>query len=149
MLDLPQNGTILHCVMAERDASVPSKDQAPTVLYHGACPVCGIEIGHYQSYCETASVSIAWSDISNGKQSEALVASGLDREDAKRRMTVIDAQGNLHRGVDAFIVLWEAMPRYRWMAKGVRQPIVYPLAQLIYDRILAPVLYAWNKRAGR
>ena len=122
---------------------------APTALYHGACPICGTEIRHYQKYCDAQDIGLAWSDISEGVASEALEASGLEREDAKRRMTVIDSEGQLHRGVDAFILLWGAMPRYRWMAKAVSLPGIYQLGNFVYDRILAPGLYAWNRRAGR
>ena len=121
----------------------------PTALYHGACPICGTEIRHYQRYCDAQSLDVAWSDISEGVPSEALEAAGLDREDAKRRMTVLGPDGTVHRGVDAFVVLWGAMPRYRWMARAVSLPVIYTLACLVYDRILAPGLYAWNRRAGR
>lgn len=129
--------------------SEPSATKAPTALYHGACPICGTEIRHYQAYCARNDIGIAWSDISSGVVSSALDASGLDREDAKRRMTAIDADGTLHRGVDAFILLWGAMPRYRRLAHFVQLPVIYRVANFVYDRILAPLLYKWNRKAGR
>jgi predicted DCC family thiol-disulfide oxidoreductase YuxK len=122
---------------------------APIALYHGACPICGTEISHYQRYCGAESLAIGWEDISTGAAAPTLDRLGIDREDAKRRMTVVGADGAVHRGVDAFLVLWREMPRYRPLARVVALPGVYHLGRLVYDHVLAPGLYAWNKRRGR
>lgn len=120
-----------------------------TALYHGACPICGTEIRHYRRYAEDRAIRLGWEDISTGVDAPLLDALGLDREDAKRRMTVLDADGQVHRGVDAFLVLWREMPRYRRLADFIALPGVYHLARIVYDRLLAPALYAWNHRRGR
>lgn len=124
-------------------------DGRVTALYHGACPVCSAEISHYQGYCERQAVVIGWADISSGVDAPILEELGLDREDVKRRMTVLDAEGNVHRGVDAFLVLWRQMPRYRTLARLAALPGVYHLGAALYDWVLAPALYAWNRRRGR
>lgn len=122
---------------------------APTALYHGACPICGTEINHYRRYCAERGIDVGWTDISDGTDGTALSEIDLDREDAKKRMTVIGADGVVHRGVDAFIVLWAHMPRYRWLSRLVALPGLHWLADKVYEGLLAPMLYAWNRRRGR
>ena len=51
-------------------------------------------------------------------------------------------------GVDAFIVLWRDIPRYRPLAWFANLPIIYTLAGLLYDYILAPMLYWINTKKG-
>lgn len=118
-----------------------------TTLYNGSCPVCSFEIGQYRRYCETLDAPLTWADIS--REDDWLLRLGLSREEAKRRLHVVDADGRLHVGLDAFIALWQRMPRYRFLARIAGARPVRPVAAWIYDRILAPALFAWNKRAGR
>ena len=134
-----------------RDSDLHDEQEvgAPVALYHGACPVCSLEIGHYQNYCAREDIDLGWEDISSGTTAPVLNSHGIDREDAKRRMTVIASDGTVHRGVDAFIVLWKEMPRYRLLSRIVAVPGIYHLGALVYDYLLAPALYAWNRRRGR
>lgn len=124
-------------------------DGVVNALYHGACPVCNAEISHYQRYCERQAVRVGWTDVSSGRDAPVLAELGLDREDVKRRMTVVDADGRIHRGVDAFLILWRQMPRYQRIARIIALPGIYQVSKLLYDRILAPVLYTWNRKRGR
>jgi predicted DCC family thiol-disulfide oxidoreductase YuxK len=124
-------------------------DGAPTALYHGACPICGTEIDHYKRYCAERGIEMGWTDISDGTDTALLDRLGLDREDAKKRMTVVGPDGTVHRGVAAFILMWERMPRYRWLARLVSLPGLHWLADKVYEGLLAPALYAWNRRRGR
>jgi hypothetical protein len=41
------------------------------------------------------------------------------------------------------------MPRYRWLARCVSFPVVYPVAVCLYDYLLAPGLYQWHLRRTR
>lgn len=127
----------------------PKDDDSVTALYHGACPVCSFEISHYQGVCERRSIRVGWSDISSGVDAPILDELGLDREDVKRRMTVLDRNGTVHRGIDAFIVLWREIPGYRHLARVIALPVIHPVCAILYDHLLAPVLYRWNKRRGR
>jgi hypothetical protein len=41
---------------------------------------------------------------------------------------VLDGDGRWQRGVDAFLVIWQQLPAYRWLAKlvtalGLRRPL--------------------------
>ncbi len=114
-----------------------------TTFYNRDCPVCRMEIDHYRALDERLSLGLGWRDIA--AEPDALIAFGIDGEAAKRRLYVLDDHGRLHGGVDAFLLIWQRIPRYRWLARLVGARGVKPVAALIYDRLLAPVLVAFNR----
>jgi predicted DCC family thiol-disulfide oxidoreductase YuxK len=120
---------------------------ACTTFYNGACPVCRLEIAHYRRLDDVAGGRLGWTDVT--REPEALAAFGLERMDVLRRLHVVDGQGRVHVGVDAFLVLWRTMPRYRRLAGFVGARAVKPVATFVYDRLLAPTLFAWNRARGR
>ncbi|WP_223424700.1 thiol-disulfide oxidoreductase DCC family protein [Tateyamaria pelophila] len=111
------------------------------VLYNAACPVCRAEIEHYAAYSAQHALPIRFQDLNAGQ----LEAWGLTTEDAARRLHVMKEEV-LYSGIPAFIILWQDMPRYRWLARIVAVPGIYWLAVQTYDHILAPLLYRWHKR---
>ncbi len=117
----------------------------PVCYYNGACPVCRFEIEHYKNGPDGETVR--WHDL--GSDPEALAAFGIDRAEARRRLHVLDEAGRLHEGVDAFILIWQRMPRYQWLGRFVARRPVRPVAAALYDRVLAPLLFYWNKWRGR
>jgi predicted DCC family thiol-disulfide oxidoreductase YuxK len=119
--------------------------ERPVCYYNGACPVCRFEIEHYKNGPDGGAVR--WHDL--GSDPEALAAYGIDGAGAKRRLHVLDEAGELHSGVDAFILLWQRMPRYRWLARIVASRPLRPLAAALYDNVLAPLLFHWNRWRGR
>lgn len=133
----------------DSSAVAPEDDGRLTTLYHGACPVCGREVAHYRRYAQDRALPLGWEDISDGRAAPLMAAHGIDREAAKKRLHVVTPDGRLLSGVDAFQALWAEMPRYRRLARLVGLPLVKPIARLVYDRLLAPTLYAFNRRAGR
>ena len=66
---------------------------------------------------------------------------GISADAAARRLHV-RRDGRIASGVEAFVMLWAAMPRYRLLARVVALPGLRHLAGVIYNRILAPRLYA-------
>ncbi|MDJ0684008.1 MAG: DUF393 domain-containing protein [Alphaproteobacteria bacterium] len=118
-----------------------------TTFYNGACPICGAEINHYKRISDGQGARLGWRDISADRA--ALAARGVTGDAILKRLHVLDAEGRLLVGVDAFIALWSAMPRYRWLGRLAALPGIKQIAGLIYDGILAPALFAWNRRKGR
>ena len=137
--------------ICRRMTDTPPSPDSITTLYNGGCPVCSMEINHYQRLCDRDGIALGWVDIA--RDEATLARLGLTREEAERRLHVIDGEGRLLAGVDAFQALWRRMPRYRWLATLVDQPVVRPVAILVYDRVLAPGLVLYNRirrrRAGR
>ena len=115
----------------------------PTTLYNGACPVCGPEVRRYQRLDARHGGDLGWRDIA--QDPAVLQDLGLDLEDVKERLHVVDGEGRIHIGVDAFAVLWAELPGHRWLAATIKAPVIRPVARFVYDRILAPALYRWNQ----
>ncbi len=109
------------------------------VLYNAECPVCNFEISHYRDYSQNADLPIAFDDLNSAQ----LARWGLTQDTAARRLYV-QKGGELISGIPAFIVLWQDMPKYRWLARLVSLPVVHFLANLAYDYALAPIIYRWH-----
>ena len=109
------------------------------VLYNGDCPVCSFEIGHYARYCGDRALPLRFDDLNTAD----LAPWGLDADTAARRLYVMK-DGALLSGIPAFLVLWADMPRYRWLARVVGLPGIRQVAEISYDRVLAPLIYRWH-----
>ena len=99
-----------------------------TVLFDGGCPLCSREIAHYRKL--TSLIPIQWVDIIG--DDEILRELGLKREDAMAEFHVLDDTGQLHKGADGFVVLWQALPYYRWLASICRTLRLLPLMRYFY-----------------
>lgn len=129
----------------QRAASLTLMDQAGTrVLYNHDCPVCRAEITHYQDYAGREGLAIGFDDLNHVD----LGMWGVTADQAARRLHVVH-DGQVVSGIPAFILLWQQMPRYRWLARLVGLPVVRQIAVLVYDRILAPALYWTHLRRLR
>ena len=117
-------------------------DQPTEVLYNEACPVCRREVHHYRRLTETAALPVTYDDLGDAS---ALARWGIDADQAARRLHV-RKDGRVLAGIPAFVALWQEVPRYRWLARLVSLPGVHGLACAVYDRLLAPALYAWHRR---
>ena len=110
------------------------------VLYNADCSVCNFEISHYKKYADKQSIDIKFEDLNKTN----LEPWGVNKDDATKRMHV-EKDGVIYGGVDAFIKLWEDMPRYKLLANIAKQPGLYQIGTVVYDKILAPALYYKNK----
>jgi predicted DCC family thiol-disulfide oxidoreductase YuxK len=117
-------------------SSTQLRDDSLRVLYNGSCPICSKEIGHYQRYSEGEGLPIAYDDL----MTEAREGWTIDEASAAKALRVRRGDQVLV-GVDAFLTLWEALPRYRLLARLVRLPVVFTLARWVYDGVLAPALF--------
>lgn len=120
------------------DPAPHSTEEPPetAVLYNAECAVCRFEITQYERYSEDKSLSIGFEDLNRTD----LNPWGLTQDQAARRL-YLRKDGALLSGIPAFLVLWSDMPRYRWLARIVGLPGIRQIACLIYDRLLAPILY--------
>jgi predicted DCC family thiol-disulfide oxidoreductase YuxK len=119
-----------------------SKTHHTEVLYNAACPVCSREIDHYAKITENQALQITYSDLNSA---DTCAAWNISPDQAARRLHV--RKGNdILSGIPAFIALWQDIPRYRWLARVVGWPGVRQIATLLYDRVLAPLLYVSHQR---
>ena len=108
-----------------------------TVLFNGDCKICSKEICVYQTYGAGRELPIDFKDIN----AIDLAPFGLTRNETARQLHVIKNY-ELFKGVKAFVVLWNEMPRYRFLARIFSLPGVTDVAQFFYYHIIARYLYA-------
>ena len=115
---------------------VSSSKLNTTVLFNGDCEICSKEICVYQSYGASKELPIDFRDINDTD----LDSFGLTREETARQLHVIK-DSELFVGVKAFIVLWNEMPKYRFLAKIFSLPGMEKIAQLFYYHLISRYLY--------
>lgn len=114
-----------------------------TVCFNGSCPVCRAEIEHYRRLAGE-DAGIAWLDVA--ADPAAAERLGIGGEAGFRRLHSVDAAGRVQAGLAAFDSLWSRLPRYRRLARLARWPVLRPLMSAVYERILAPAVYALHRR---
>lgn len=110
------------------------------VYYNSACPVCkaGIE-GQME---KGASCEVQWADV---HKDNALVSEvNGELEFVRERLHVVDEQGKLHVGFDAFLAIWKNSPTERWKARVFGLPVIKQLCRIAYN-LFAAALYKWNR----
>jgi predicted DCC family thiol-disulfide oxidoreductase YuxK len=103
-----------------------SEPDLPVVFFDGGYPLCRREIAHYRRI-DTAK-RLCWVDAAG--EPEALSRHGLCLEAAMAQLHVLHGTGHWHRCIDAFLVIWQQLPAYRWLAKiitalGLRRPLAF------------------------
>jgi predicted DCC family thiol-disulfide oxidoreductase YuxK len=106
------------------------------VLFNEDCPICNAEIRHYRKYAETNGIELHFDEL--GETDLSLY--GVSKDQGAKRLHVI-SDGKVIHGLPAFQKLWTQMPRYKFLAIVTSFPIIREISGLIYDKILAPILY--------
>ncbi|MCU0830321.1 MAG: DUF393 domain-containing protein [Rhizobiaceae bacterium] len=106
----------------------------PRAFYDGECPVCRLEVRHYQ---RIAGDAVDWVDVCATPDAELLaLADGKTRDDLLGAMHVRDGDG-WAIGVAAFPALWARLPVWRRFTWVFKVPGVNPLAAFAYRGFLA------------
>lgn len=117
------------------------EDATLRVLYNADCPVCRAEIGHYATLASALDLPIRFDDLN----SPDLSLWGVSSDAAARRLHVLH-DGRVVAGIEAFRLIWQEIPRYRWLARVTGWPGMRQAAALIYDRLAAPLVYGAHLR---
>ena len=115
------------------------------ILYNGRCPICRAEIVHYQRVAEVSGAPLTFEDLHDADLGEW----ELTPEQAMRRLHARPTGEEIVSGITAFALIWDHMPKLRWLARVVRAPIIGTLAALAYNHIAAPALYQLHLRRER
>lgn len=129
-----------HPLPAGPAAALP--DAGLCVYYDGGCPLCRAEIAAYQR--TEGGDTLHWVDAHAAPA--AALGAGLGREAALARLHVRRGDGQLLHGAQAFVAIWEALPRWRALARLARLPGVTPLLELGY-RVFLRVRPLWRPAA--
>ena len=98
------------------------------VFYDGKCGLCSKEISYYQKISPGG--TFEWIDITRNK--DLALEEGFTYENSLKLLHVKDEKNELKIGVDAFIVIWSALPKFKILAKIATLPIVSWILQKAY-----------------
>ena len=109
------------------------------VYFNNSCKICKAEIDLYK---KEKIEEIEWIDITDNylAQKETL----KNDKELLRRLHVRDGE-KLKQGAEAFLALWKKIPKYRFLYKILKLPIVFSLFSIFYE-IVAYFLYIKNKK---
>ena len=106
------------------------------VYFNGSCNICNAEISHYKK----KTCDINYVDISKDRDEHI---NHLSKKDLFRRMHVYH-QGRLISGSESFLILWDTMPRWKYLSSFLKLPIFKQLWKITYET-MALLLYYKNK----
>ena len=106
------------------------------VYFNGSCNICNAEISHYKK----KTCDINYVDISKDRDEHI---HHLSKKDLFRRIHVYH-QGRLISGSESFLILWDTMPRWKYLSSFLQLPIFKQLWKIAYET-MALLLYYKNK----
>ena len=112
-------------------------EKTPKVYFNNSCSICRMEINHYKKFNE----KLGWIDVTNNKEAQKETAKSS--AELIRRLHV-EQDGKIYQGIDAFLIVWSRLPKYRWLYKLVKTPGIYHASYISYE-CLAYILFIKNK----
>jgi predicted DCC family thiol-disulfide oxidoreductase YuxK len=112
-------------------------EKTPKVYFNNSCSVCRMEINHYKKFNE----KLGWVDVTNNKEAQKETAKSS--AELIRRLHV-EQDGKIYQGIDAFLIVWSRLPKYRWLYKLIKTPGIYHASYIAYE-CLAYILFIKNK----
>jgi len=109
------------------------------VYFNNSCKICKTEIDLYK---KEKIQEIDWIDITNNDLAEK--ETSRSSKELLRRLHVKENEKVLE-GAEAFLVLWKKIPKYKFLYKFFRLPIIFNLFSFGYE-IVAYILYLKNKK---
>jgi len=124
-----------------------NEEQKPVkIYYNGACPICNASISDQRERMEACGLHAEWLDIHADPR--VLQELGVEQEEVRKKLHVVDATGSVRVGADAFATLWRQTPGQRLLGRIIALPVFRVLAHAGYN-LFAAALYRWNKAKGR
>jgi predicted DCC family thiol-disulfide oxidoreductase YuxK len=99
-----------------------------TVYYDGKCGLCAKEINHYRKIAPDGIFN--WQDLT--VSATELNALGVNLSDGLKLLHARDEDGALHIGVDAFLLIWKQLARWRLLGLLVALPLIRQIADIVY-----------------
>ena len=109
------------------------------VYFNNSCKICRSEINLYK---KEKIEEIDWIDITNNELAEK--ETNKDDKQLLRRLHVKDNDKVLE-GAEAFLYVWQKIPKYRFLYKFFKLPIIFTIFNYAYE-IVAYFLYLKNKK---
>jgi predicted DCC family thiol-disulfide oxidoreductase YuxK len=99
-----------------------------TVFYDGKCGLCSKEINHYRKIAPDGIFD--WQDIT--ESADNLKKEGISLSEGLKLLHAKDEKGQIHVGVNAFLLIWKQLKRWRILAALVGLPIIRQIANMAY-----------------
>ena len=109
------------------------------VFFNNSCKICRSEINLYK---KENIKDIDWIDITNNSDAEK-ETSRNDKELLRRLH--IKENGKIIQGAEAFLYVWKKIPKYKFLYKFFKLPIIFTIFKYGYE-IIAFFLYLKNKK---
>ena len=109
------------------------------VFFNNSCKICRSEINLYK---KENIKDIDWIDITNNSDAEK-ETSRNDKE-LLRRLHVKE-NDKIIQGAEAFLYVWKKIPKYKFLYKFFKLPIIFTIFKYGYE-IIAFFLYLKNKK---
>ena len=109
------------------------------VYYNESCNICRAEVNLYK---KQNIKEIEWVDITNNSVAEK--DTSKDNKTLLRRLHV-EKDGQVFGGAKAFLLVWEKIPKYKFLYVFFKLPIIFSLFSFFYE-IIAFFLYLKNKK---
>ena len=101
------------------------------VYFDGKCGLCSKEISYYQKIAPKG--VFEWQDIAH--DASALKPLNISQADALRLLHAKDKKGEMHIGVDAFILIWNELSiGWRFLSVLAGLPMIRPILGWVYRR---------------
>ena len=108
------------------------------MYFNNSCKICRTEINLYK---KQKIKNIEWVDITDNETAE--IETQKDAKSLLRRLHIKDGE-NIIEGAEAFLLIWKNIPKYRFLYKVLKKPIIFNLFSFFYE-IVAFFLFLKNK----
>jgi predicted DCC family thiol-disulfide oxidoreductase YuxK len=98
------------------------------VFYDGKCGLCSREINHYRKIAPDG--IFEWQDIT--ENFDGLTKQGISLSEGLKLLHAMDNNGKIHIGVEAFILIWEQLKRWKVLAILISLPVIKQIANYVY-----------------
>ncbi len=109
------------------------------VYFNNSCKICRSEINLYK---KENIKDIDWIDITNNSDAEKET---LRNDKELLRRLHVKENGKIIQGAEAFLYVWKKIPKYKFLYKFFKLPIIFTIFKYGYE-IIAFFLYLKNKK---
>ena len=109
------------------------------IFFNNSCKICRTEINLYK---KENIEDLNWIDITNNLSVEKEI-NKTDRELLRRLHVKFD--NKVYVGVDAFLLIWKKIPKYKFLYKVFKLPVFYQIFYVLYE-IAAVLLFIKNRK---
>ena len=99
------------------------------VYFNNSCKICKAEVDLYK---KEKIDGIKWVDITNNDLAEK--ETSKNSKELLRRLHVIEDEKVIY-GAEAFLALWKKMPKYKFLYKFFKLPIIFNIFSFGYEII--------------